>query len=84
MFGEVSEGMDVLMNINEAYCDEEHRPYKDIRIYHTIVLDDPYEDPEGLEVPDRSPEPTQEQLDVRFIDGLRLVNYLHNILLRYS
>ena len=23
--------MDVLMKINEAYCDKEHRPYKDIR-----------------------------------------------------
>lgn len=34
------------------------------RIYHTIILDDPYDDPPGLEVPDRSPEPTKEQLDV--------------------
>ena len=31
VFGEVAEGMDVLMKINEAYCDKEHRPYKDIR-----------------------------------------------------
>lgn len=60
VFGEVSEGIDVLMKINEAYCDEEHRPYKDIRIYHTIILDDPYDDPDGLEIPDRSPEPTEE------------------------
>ena len=28
---EVTEGMDVLMKINEAYCDKEHRPDKDIR-----------------------------------------------------
>lgn len=63
VFGEVAEGMDVLMEINEAYCDEDNRPYKDIRIYHTIVLDDPYDDPDGLEVPDKSPEPTKEQLD---------------------
>ncbi|OWF50192.1 peptidyl-prolyl cis-trans isomerase-like 4 [Mizuhopecten yessoensis] len=62
VFGEVSEGLDVLMKINEAYCDEEHRPYQDIRIYHTVILDDPYDDPSGLKVPDRSPEPTQEQL----------------------
>ena len=34
------------------------------RIYHTVILDDPYDDPSGLEVPDRSPEPTKEQLDV--------------------
>ena len=29
-----------------------------------MILDDPYDDPSGLEVPDRSPEPTKEQLDV--------------------
>ncbi|XP_064616594.1 peptidyl-prolyl cis-trans isomerase-like 4 [Liolophura sinensis] len=63
VIGEVGEGLDVLDKINEAYCDEKHRPYKDIRIYHTIVLDDPYTDPDGLVIPDRSPEPTKEQLD---------------------
>ncbi|KAL3883550.1 hypothetical protein ACJMK2_029803 [Sinanodonta woodiana] len=63
VFGEVTEGHDVLKKINEAYCDKEHRPYQDIRIYHTIVLDDPFDDPDGLQVPDRSPEPTKEQLD---------------------
>nr|XP_022302004.1 peptidyl-prolyl cis-trans isomerase-like 4 [Crassostrea virginica] len=63
VFGEVAEGMDILMKINEAYCDEDNRPYKDIRIYHTVILDDPYDDPDGLEVPDKSPEPTKEQLD---------------------
>lgn len=31
VFGEVGEGLDVLDKINEAYCDEKHRPYKDIR-----------------------------------------------------
>ncbi|XP_053397607.1 peptidyl-prolyl cis-trans isomerase-like 4 isoform X2 [Mercenaria mercenaria] len=63
VFGEVAEGFDVLKKLNEAFCDKEHRPYKDIRIYHTIILDDPYDDPAGLEIPDRSPEPTKEQLD---------------------
>lgn len=31
-----------------------------------MVLDDPYDDPEGLSahIPDRSPEPTPQQLDV--------------------
>ena len=32
-----------------------------------MILDDPYDDPPGLHVPDRSPEPTKEQLDVRFL-----------------
>lgn len=34
------------------------------RINHTVILDDPFDDPAGLPVPDRSPEPTKEQLDV--------------------
>lgn len=29
-----------------------------------MILDDPFDDPAGLPVPDRSPEPTKEQLDV--------------------
>lgn len=62
VFGEVSEGMDILMKINETYCDAHHQPYKDIRIYHTIILDDPFDDPPGLQIPDRSPLPTKEQL----------------------
>ncbi|XP_041462918.1 peptidyl-prolyl cis-trans isomerase-like 4 isoform X2 [Lytechinus variegatus] len=62
VFGEVTEGFDVLEKINEAFCDKENRPYQDIRISHTIVLDDPFDDPEGLDIPDRSPEPTKEQL----------------------
>jgi len=33
-----------------------------IRIKHTIILDDPFDDPEGLVVPDKSPEPTAEML----------------------
>ena len=38
----------------------------DCRIYHTVILDDPFDDPPGLAdfIPDRSPEPTKEQLEV--------------------
>lgn len=34
------------------------------RVNHTIILDDPFDDPPGLQFPDRSPEPTKEQLAV--------------------
>lgn len=34
------------------------------RIYHTVILDDPYDDPDGLQIPDRSPEPTEEMKNV--------------------
>uniref|UniRef100_A0A8D0ECU8 Peptidyl-prolyl cis-trans isomerase n=1 Tax=Salvator merianae TaxID=96440 RepID=A0A8D0ECU8_SALMN len=63
VFGEVTEGMDVLAKINEAFVDKDFVPYQDIRINHTVILDDPFEDPPGLVIPDRSPEPTKEQLD---------------------
>ncbi|KAG2226173.1 hypothetical protein INT45_003318, partial [Circinella minor] len=63
VFGEVAEGDEVLDKINEAYCDEQGRPFRDIRIRHTVILDDPFPDPEGLQVPDASPVPTKEQLE---------------------
>uniref|UniRef100_A0A452GZA0 Peptidyl-prolyl cis-trans isomerase n=1 Tax=Gopherus agassizii TaxID=38772 RepID=A0A452GZA0_9SAUR len=63
VFGEVTEGMDVLKKINETFVDKEFVPYQDIRINHTVILDDPFDDPSGLIIPDCSPEPTKEQLD---------------------
>ncbi|KAI7865834.1 cyclophilin-like domain-containing protein [Spinellus fusiger] len=62
VFGEVAEGYDTLDKINEAYCDHAGRPYRDIRIRHTVILDDPFPDPQGLVVPDASPVPTKEQM----------------------
>ncbi|KAK1417961.1 hypothetical protein QVD17_27097 [Tagetes erecta] len=58
VFGEVAEGFETLTRINEAYVDDKNRPYKNIRIKHTYVLEDPFEDPEQLAelVPDASPE----------------------------
>jgi peptidyl-prolyl cis-trans isomerase-like 4 len=61
-FGRVVEGLDVLKKINEAFTDTKGRPLKDIRIRHTVVLDDPYDDPAGLVIPDHSPTPTTAQL----------------------
>ncbi|XP_074543452.1 peptidyl-prolyl cis-trans isomerase-like 4 [Halichoeres trimaculatus] len=63
VFGEVTEGMDVLTKINQTFVDKDFLPFQDIRINHTVILDDPFDDPPDLPVPDRSPEPTKEQLD---------------------
>ncbi|KAL4423813.1 hypothetical protein ABPG75_001114 [Micractinium tetrahymenae] len=59
IFGEVAEGLDVLDAINEAPCDAEGRPLQNIRIRHTIVIEDPTPDPPGLadHIPDASPPP---------------------------
>ncbi|XP_056620535.1 peptidyl-prolyl cis-trans isomerase-like 4 [Triplophysa dalaica] len=74
VFGEVTEGMDVLAKINEAFVDNDFIPFQDIRITHTVILDDPFDDPAGLPVPDRSPEPTKQQLDSGRIGAEEVIN----------
>ena len=43
-----------------------------------MILDDPFDDPPDLLIPDRSPEPTREQLDVSWVF---LWLNVHNILM---
>ncbi|PWA37647.1 hypothetical protein CTI12_AA588310 [Artemisia annua] len=58
VFGEVAEGFEILAKINEAYVDDKNRPYKNIRIKHTHILEDSFDDQPELTklVPDASPE----------------------------
>jgi peptidyl-prolyl cis-trans isomerase-like 4 len=69
IFGRVEEDLDdVLDNINTQLCDEVGRPFRDIRILHTHVLDDPYDDPPQLDVPPESPvrdRPVEEKVPLR-------------------
>jgi len=60
IFGKIVEGLEILETLNETICDHDNRPYQDIRITHTVILEDPFPDPPGLEIPDRSPEPSSE------------------------
>ena len=62
VIGQVVEGLDVLRTINEVICDNTNRPYKDVRITHTVILDDPFENPRGFREPSRSPSPSAERL----------------------
>ena len=75
VFGVVSEGLQVIEAINNAVCDEQGKPYKNIRIKHTIVLDDPFEDPPGLEalVPNSSPRFIKGPDDLRLEDDWKQV-----------
>ncbi|MCJ1309466.1 Peptidyl-prolyl cis-trans isomerase cyp6 [Agyrium rufum] len=69
VFGKVVEGFDTLEKINNAFCDEKDRPLQDIRVRHTIILDDPFPDPDDLIIPPESPVPTPAQLaTVRIAD----------------
>jgi len=73
IFGRVVEGFDALENINTAFIDDKGRPLKDIRIRHTVILDDPFPDPAGVVEPDKSPVPTPAQLaTVRIADDEEL------------
>ena len=63
VFGQIVEGTEEIIQIfNETICDSQERPYQDIRITHISILEDPFEDPAGLEIPPKSPEPTKELL----------------------
>ncbi|XP_066139756.1 peptidyl-prolyl cis-trans isomerase-like 4 [Euwallacea fornicatus] len=62
VFGEVVEGFEVLEMINEVICDKDDRPYQDVRITHTVILDDLYPDPKGFRIRRRSPSPSAEKL----------------------
>ena len=79
IFGQIAEGLEVLQKINELYCDGDGRPYQDMRIKHTYVLDDPFPDLPGLEylIPPSSPErsiPETEQIKKRipYEEGLEV------------
>ncbi|DBA04429.1 TPA: hypothetical protein N0F65_010025 [Lagenidium giganteum] len=68
IFGEVAEGMDVLDQLNSVYVDDAGRPYQDVRIMHTHILEDPFPDPDLLVVPPASPvrgRPEEETVEVR-------------------
>ncbi|KAJ6245589.1 peptidyl-prolyl cis-trans isomerase-like 4 [Anaeramoeba flamelloides] len=51
IIGIVEEGIDIVENISEAVTDEKGRPYENIRILNTEILEDPFDDPDGLVIP---------------------------------
>ncbi|KAJ4768708.1 Peptidyl-prolyl cis-trans isomerase-like protein 4 [Rhynchospora pubera] len=69
---EEKESFETLEKINEAFVDDKGRPLKNIRIKHTYVLDDPFDDPPMLTelIPDSSPDgrPNDETVEERLED----------------
>eukprot|EP00727_Mastigamoeba_balamuthi_P014217 m51a1_g9418 putative peptidyl-prolyl cis-trans isomerase-like 4 (516) ;mRNA; r:364995-366608 len=57
VFGRVAEGLDVVQRISDVDADKAGRPLLNVRLRHTVVLDDPFPDPPGLAVPPSSPLP---------------------------
>ncbi|CAI5438318.1 unnamed protein product [Caenorhabditis angaria] len=62
IFGQVTEGIETLEKLNEQLTNSDHKPFRDIRISHTIVLDDPFDEDDRIKYPSRSPSPTYEML----------------------
>ncbi|MES1902533.1 MAG: Peptidyl-prolyl cis-trans isomerase-like 4, partial [Paramarteilia canceri] len=48
IFGQITEGLNIIEKFNSIICDSNNRPLKDIRITHTTVIEDPFDDPEWL------------------------------------
>ncbi|EGT32782.1 CBN-SIG-7 protein [Caenorhabditis brenneri] len=62
IFGQVTEGLETLEKLNDQLTDTNNKPFRDIRISHTIVLDDPFDEDSRISFPPRSPSPTYEDL----------------------
>lgn len=57
------DSLETLRKFNtDVLVDEAGKPLRDVRIRHVVVLDDPFPDPEGLDIPLNSPLPTAAQL----------------------
>jgi peptidyl-prolyl cis-trans isomerase-like 4 len=67
LFGNVveSEGLDVIAKFNDIFTDNSGKPFQEVRIYHTIILIDPFEKEKlvGIEklIPPNSPTPVQDK-----------------------
>lgn len=74
IFGRLAEGFETLDIIASQAVDEGYRPLRDIRIKHTIILEDPFDDPpEFIGEPPESPLPSSQQLStvrIAFDDSL--------------
>ena len=49
VFGEVAEGFECLLRLSDTFCAQDGRPYKEVRILHTLVLHDPFDDPPNMD-----------------------------------
>lgn len=68
IFGIVAEGQDTLDKLNKVHVDEDNRPLANVRIYHTHIIFDPFENLEkekycNFEWPQESPERIEKGAD---------------------
>ena len=70
IFGNLTKGFDILDKINDSYVDEANRPYRNIRIIHTIIFNDPFDDLEGMQklIPEKSPVYKPDLSDIKHLE----------------
>ena len=73
VFGKVEEGEDVLKRINDTYVDQDNRPQMNLRILHTHVIDDPFEDLDNMTTMPRSPSPVRESDRLEAVEHLEML-----------
>nr|CAH8872026.1 unnamed protein product [Trichobilharzia regenti] len=74
VFGYVAEGIDFIHKINEVYCDKDGRPFRNVRIHHTFVLDDPFVDIKRIDYPSSPALMNISALDTRLEEDEELDN----------
>jgi peptidyl-prolyl cis-trans isomerase-like 4 len=81
IFGSVEEGLEILDKINSVLVDEKNQPYQNIRIKHTLILDDPFEDDEIISklIPLNSPAQIIDLEYNRLDDDFKLDEYYSKI-----
>ena len=74
VFGKVEEGFDVLKRINQIYVDKGYRPQLNIRILHTYILEDPFDDQfSSLKIPE-SPKLTEDTDRLQAVEHFEMLN----------
>lgn len=79
IFGKVVDGDAVLDSINDAFLmnkdgnsiEDKGEPYQAIRIKHVLIIDDPFDNPDGFQTPERSPPPVKnldDDEDANYVD----------------
>ena len=79
IFGKVVEGFDVLNKINNCYTDENNRPYQNIRIKHTLIIDDPFDDLPGMKIPNENSNNNNNNINNNIINNPKYLEDTFNV-----
>ena len=82
IFGQIVEGLEFLDKFNQVYVDQKNRPLQNIRIKHSMIIDDsPFSDELNIEklIPSRSPSPIRDEDGDVIDDDVNLDEIVQNM-----